>query len=201
MQLIAKLFSVLLWVPVLGFAQSPHPILNSLEAFKQPNGVLVRWVIAGGGQCQGTKIYRSPDDFNFVQIAHIEGICGNTDAEETYSFFDSFPESNVYNNYKLEMGFQGFSTVITVFFEGFGGQRYSLLSDYQNNSLRILFSNDLKKDAILEVYDRMGNAIYGDASTNSDISFQTDGWRSGLYVFRISGVSGSDIRGKFYIRE
>ena len=185
--------------PLLGFGQSPHPILTALEAFKQPNGVVIRWTIAGGGQCQGIKIYRSLDEVNFSQIGFIDGVCGSTDSEETYSYFDSIPEPNKYNHYQLELGFQGFTSIVTAFFEDFGGQNYSLLSDYQNNTYRILYSNDLKNEAVLEIYDRFGNVIYADSSTNSDITFKTNGWRSGLYIFRISGVSEADIRGTFSI--
>ena len=186
-------------IPMMGLAQSPHPILNSLEAYKQPNGVLVRWVIAGGGQCQGTTIYRSLDEINFEQIGHIDGICGSTDAEETYSFFDSIPRPNTYNHYRLEMGFQGFTTIVTVFFEDFGNSNYSLFTDHPTETFKILYSNDPKNRAVLNVYDRMGNSVYTDSSTNSDIQFQTSGWRSGVYIFRITGVSEADIHGKFYI--
>ena len=166
-----------------GICQLPHPILNSLEAYKQPNGVLVRWIVAGGDQCQGTRIYRSLDELNFEQIGYIDGICGSTDGEETYSFFDSVPHPNTYNHYRLELGFQGVSTMVTVFFEDFGNNDYSLFADYANGNYRILFSNDLKNEAVLEIYDRFGKAVYGDMSTSSDIQFQTVGWRNGLYIF------------------
>ncbi len=189
----------LLCVPLLAQAQAPHQIVRSLEAYKQPNGVLIRWIIVGGGQCQGTKIYRSVDEANYIQIGHIDGICGSTDAEETYTFFDSVPHPNTYNHYKLEMGFQGFTTPVTVFFEDFGTSNYSLLSDYESGVYRILFSNDLKNEAVLEVYDRSGNVIFGATSTDSDIEFRPKGWKSGIYIFRIAGVSQVDISGKFYI--
>ena len=200
MRLIANLLLVLLWMPVISFAQSPHQILRSLEAYKQPNGVLIRWVIKGGDQCQGIRIFRSLDEENFKKIGEIDGVCGSTDGDETYSYFDAAPVSNQYNHYQLELGAQGFTDVVTVFFEDFGKQNYSLLSDYQNNSYRILFSNDLKNKAVLEVFDRMGNAIYGESSTDSDVGFNTSGWGSGFYIFRISGVSETDIHGKLYIR-
>ena len=195
----ARIMLVLLCLPILGWAQSPHPILNSLEAFKQPNGILVKWVIAGGGQCQGTKIFRSLDETNYAQIGHIAGICGSVDFDQTYTYFDSVPEPNTYNHYRLEMGFQGFTTIVSVFYEDFGNQQYSLLSDYQNESFKILYSNDLKNTAILEIYDHLGNAIYGGTSTNSDIEFKTTGWKSGVYIFRIFGVGKADLKGKFYI--
>ena len=199
MKYLASILAFLLCVPLWGFAQSPHPILNSLDAYKQPNGILVRWVIAGGGQCQGTKIFRSLDQTNFEQMGHIEGICGSTDGDETYSYFDSVPHANTYNNYRLEMGFQGFTSIVTVFFEDFGRSSYVLQTDYATQTFKVLYSNDPKKEAILEVYDRMGNAIYTGSSTTSDIQFDTAGWLSGVYIFRVTGVSKTDIQGKFYI--
>ena len=183
--------------PFMGFAQSPHPILNSFTAYKQPNGILLRWVIKGGNQCNGTKVLRSADGIAFEEINHIAGIWGSTTENETYSYFDSIPIPNAYNHYKLELGFQGFTEPITVFFEDFGKANHVVL-DNGNGSYRILFSNDLNDKAVLQVVDRAGKPIYEEVATDSDFEFTVDGWRAGVYIFRITGVSKVDISGKIY---
>lgn len=184
--------------PLIGFGQSPHPILKSFDAIRQPNGILLRWVIKGGNQCEGTKLFRSDDSFQFQQIKHIPGICGSFTENETYSFFDSVPIPNIYNHYKLELGFQGFTDTISAFFEDFGRANHVVLTDHQTNSYRILFSNDQKSEALLQVFDQMGNELYSATGTNSDFSIQPSGWKSGVYIFRITGVPETGIQGKIY---
>lgn len=179
--------------------QGPHPILQSFTAYKQSNGVLLRWVIKGGNQCNGTRVFRATDDLDFEQINHIPGICGSFTENETYSYFDSVPHSNQYNHYKLELGFQGFSEKVTVFFEDFGRSPYLILSDPAAQTVRILFSNDQKQNVSLELYDRAGKSVYSANGNDSDFEFNTAALRLGIYVFRILGATESDISGKLYI--
>jgi len=178
-------------------AQDPHPILRSFTAFKQPNGIALRWVIKGGQQCKGVKIYRAEDDLIFNQITHVEGICGSATEDETYTHFDNSPSSNTYNFYRLEMGFQGFTDTISVFFEDFGIKEH-LVQTSGNGSYRILYSNDNNKEAFLRGFDLSGKELIQETSTTSDVSFDATGLRAGIYVFRISGVSETDIHGKIY---
>lgn len=192
------LVSVIMFLSAQGFAQDPHAILSSLNAYKQPNGVLVRWTIKGGSQCNGTKVFRSASENPFELVNFIPGICGSTTASESYQFFDSSPVSNATNSYKLEMGDQGFTDTITVFFEDFGRANHVLLSDYQSQSYRILFSNDLNSKAVLQVFDRMGSAIHSETTTNNYFIIKSSGWTAGVYLFRVSGVSDKDIQGKLY---
>lgn len=183
----------------LSFAQ--HAILKSFSAYRQPNGVVLRWVIKGGNQCNGTRVLRAGDALSFEQINHIPGICGDFTEDETYSFFDSIPISNAYNHYKLELGFQGFSDTITVFFEDFGSKNHLVLTDNSSRQHRILFSNDNSNEALLRVFDTNGNELLSQTTLGNDFTIQPSGWKSGVYLFRISGVSRSDIHGKFYFAE
>lgn len=194
------LFTLLtLLIATFGFAQ--HPILESFNAYRQTNGVLLRWVIKGGRQCNGTTVFRSGDDYVFEQINHIPGICGNFTEAETYSYFDSVPISNAYNHYKLELGFQGFTDTITVFFEDFGVANHLVLSEHELGRYRILFSNDNNSEALLRLFDRNGNELLTESTTGNDFTIQPTAWNSGVYLFRISGVSRSDIHGKIYFAE
>ena len=103
------LFSVLASSVV---AQKPHPILRSFSAVKQPNGVNLKWVIIGGRQCDGTRVFRADETLQFDLVEHIEGICGSQADDVTYSYFDNSPKSNSYNYYRLEMGLQGFTDTV-----------------------------------------------------------------------------------------
>lgn len=184
-------------LPLLGMAQDPHPILRSFTAIRQPNGIFLKWVIKGGKQCDGTKVFRSDESLVFEEINHVEGICGDFTEDETYTYFDSEPIPNRYNHYKLEMGFQGLTDTIQVFFEDFGSDGFLLLTE-TNGSYRILFSNDNNREATIQVLDLSGKLMFEDAGIGNDFTLQPNGWRAGIYVFRISGVAETDITGKLY---
>ncbi|MFM1875953.1 MAG: hypothetical protein RL266_1690 [Bacteroidota bacterium] len=192
-------FFLIALLPVWLLAQTPHPILRSFSAVKQPNGVFLKWVIKGGQQCQGTHVFRAGDDFLFEQINHIDGICGSTTGDETYTYFDNEPFSNAYNHYRLELGFQGFTDTVTVFFEDFGAAAFLLQSDQALQTHRVLFSNDNNAVAEITVFDHAGNRLTTFEVLGSDAVISTSGWRPGIYLFSIAGVSRSDIAGKFYV--
>ena len=159
----------------------------------------MRWVIKGGSQCNGTKVFRANVHGEFELINHIPGICGSNTENETYEFFDPNPSSNSYNNYKLEMGFQGFSETITVFYEDFGNQNHKVFSDFQTNTQRILFTNDLNRIAVLQLFDSMGREVYSESGSDNDFIISPDGLKTGIYIYRISGVSDKPMQGKFYL--
>lgn len=194
-----KLFIFLLvLMPRLVLGQEAHPILQSFNAYKQSNGVFLRWVIKGGNQCNGTKVFRASDDLVFEEVNHIPGICGSFNQNETYSFFDSLPHPNRYNHYKLELGFQGFSQAVTVFFEDFGEEQFLVLGAARSQTVRILFSNDQNQPMTFEVFDLGGKLIYSEMGNDSDFEFDPSAFRPGIHVFRILGTTGSDISGKLY---
>ena len=196
MKLLVHITLVLL--PLVTLAQKPHPILRSFSAIKQPNGIALKWVILGGQQCDGTRVFRSENYGMFNQIEHIEGICGSQAVDVTYSYFDNNPASNTYNRYKLEMGLQGFTDTVEVFFEDFGSDDLLLQSDYANQSYRILFTNDNNSEAQLCVFDLSGKQLYQDQTNSNDIGFTLAGYPAGMYIFRISGIAQSDLHGKIY---
>ena len=177
---------------------SPHPILRSFTALKQPNGVNLQWVIKGGQQCFGIRIFRAGESLLFDEIDHIDGVCGDTEADETYTYFDSNPLANTYNHYRLEMGSQGFTDTIQVFFEDFGTDGYLLVTEPSAGQFRVLFSNDNNRDVVLKVFDISGKLMHEETRTANDFTIRPSGWQSGTYVFRISGVAQTDITGKFY---
>lgn len=195
----SRLLILLFVLPLVGLAQEPHAILASLNAYKQPNGILLRWVIKGGSQCNGTKVFRKSGAHPFELINHIPGICGSSTENETYQFFDESPAANTYNHYKLELGFQGFSDTITVFYENFDNEDYKVFSDYDMRTHRILFSNEHSRNAQLVLYNLAGTSVYTSTSyTNHFEMEQNAAWPAGLYIFRISGASEKQITGKLY---
>lgn len=99
--------------PILSFAQ--HPILAAFSARQIDENIQLDWTILGGNTCNGTFIYRQNKEGVFEQIGAIEGICGDSDVNEQYTFQDSMPLSGV-NHYTLQLGLQGYTDTIFAFF-------------------------------------------------------------------------------------
>jgi hypothetical protein len=175
----------------------PHSILKSFIAFQQEDVVVLRWVIAGGNQCAGTTMFRSEHNDVFSRIGHIEGICGNTDADETYTFVDSTALPNVNNYYKLEMGLQGFTTVVQLFFEQFGDNDVLVSPNHTDGPLRILFSNPNQETADLTILDRGGRPILTRNGSGSEFNLDLVGLSSGMYYFHLT-INGKVKTGKFF---
>lgn len=180
-------------------AQRPHPILKDLAAIRQQDGVMVKWVIAGGYQCNGIRVFRAVDGGPFEQIKHIPGICGSTDSDETYIHVDREPVRNSRNSYRLEMGAQGYTETITVLYTDFGKSGHARLTDPLDGSVRLLFSNDTEQAVELEVLNMTGSPIHTDRGTSGEFTFSTNGWPHGMYVYRISGGSTGAVTGRMVV--
>ncbi len=185
-------------LPLSGIAQSPHAILKSFNAIKQTNGVVLKWVIKGGQQCRGTKVFRENAEGVFVEIGSIPGLCGDFTKDETITFFDSEPVRNSINTYRLELGFQGLTEPRSVFFEDFGREDHVVFSDQFINSHRIMFTNNQSKKVLLEVFNRNGTMVYSESGTGSDFLIQASGFQVGPYFFRITGIEKNPVQGKLY---
>lgn len=142
-------------------------------------------------------MFRSEDNDVFSRIGHIEGICGSTDSDETYTFVDSTAVANQVNYYKLEMGLQGFTTVIQIFFERFGNNDVLVSPNHTDGPMRILFSNPNMEQTQLTIFDRSGKPVLSRNVSGSEFNLDLVGLRTGIYYFQLSN-NGKLKTGKFY---
>jgi len=91
-----------------------HPILGKFSISENNGDVYLSWSIIAGSSCNGIQIYRSIDSINFSQIGDIPGVCGSVDFTQTYDFTDNNPVKNKVNYYRLELGNQDFSQIVSI---------------------------------------------------------------------------------------
>ncbi len=186
-----RLFATLLLtvLPMLALAQRPHPILKEFSGFRQDNGVMLKWVIEGGNQCNGIDIYRALEQGGFLRVGNIAGICGSADFDETYTFLDTTAVRNRDNSYRLELGWQGYTEVITVFFSDLNLGRHTRLTDPADGSVRFIFDNPQQLSVTVELFDVSGMAVTRETTRNGEFLLRKDGLRPGVYIYRI-GTDG-----------
>jgi hypothetical protein len=82
-------------------------LVNSQNQGAQ-SGVLVRFTITAGQACNGYEILHSTDSLNYFTLYSLPGTCGNTTADQGYSFTDWSPGVEMVNYYKVSI--PGFET-------------------------------------------------------------------------------------------
>ncbi|MGE0635266.1 MAG: T9SS type A sorting domain-containing protein [Bacteroidia bacterium] len=180
-------------------AQTSHPILGSFVANEENGAVVLSWVIVSGSTCNGIQIYRSTNQSEFIKIHEIYGICGNVTFAQKYLFVDENPVKNAINNYKLELGGQGFSQVVSV-------EVIDIESGYQvrpnpaNESTRIYFDNNNGTEYTLLVFDAAGRKVTSLSGKQDYFDVELTALQSGIYYFSIS-IAGTPIStsGKFVV--
>ncbi len=190
---------LLLCVPETGMAQGPHPILKEFVLIRQQQGVLLKWTIKGGQRCEGTKVYRAQGDRPFALIEHIQGICGGTDFDETYTHLDTFPAPNEQNHYRLEMGDLGFSDTVTLFYADFGQSDHARLTDPHTGTVTLLVGNTRNMPLTLQLTDLNGQVVGRQQTASNALVLQTAHLPRGVYVYRISGEGVTPVTGRLAV--
>ncbi len=201
MKYIRNLILVLLIVAATytsGAAQT-HPMLSNFSVAEINGQTYLSWTIIAGSTCSGIQIYRSTDSLNFTMIGEISGVCGSVSEPQNYSFTDSDPVFNSVNYYKLELGGQGFSQVVSV-------KIIALQNGYQvqpqpaNAETRIYFDNDQGQQHELSVYNTAGVKIMSSITESNYFHVITAKFPAGVYVFTIAGSGdGRTVQGKFAV--
>lgn len=197
-----KLFLSLLFV-IYGLISlgQPHPLLVSFKGVKTENGVQLNWTFKGGSQCEGTKIFRSTDRMQFAEIGDIPGVCGAPDSEISYVFLDENPIVNASNYYRLELGNQGYTEIVSVEFKSFNSDGYLLSPNPVQSSAVVCFENPTFDQFRFLLFNVSGIQVV-DVEGNTDrISISADHLQSGLYFFSVSFSDKRKIIGKLLIQK
>lgn len=181
-----------------GAAQN-HPMLSDFSVVETDEQAYLSWTIIAGSTCSGIQIYHSTDSVNFTVIGEISGVCGSVTEPQNYNFTDADPVLNSVNYYKLELGGQGFSQIISV-------KIIALQDGYQvqpqpaNSETRIYFDNDEGQQHELSVYNTDGVKVLSSTTESNYFHVITAKLPSGVYVFTIAGPGDRrSVNGKFAV--
>lgn len=183
-----------------GFAQEGGiNILESITVRQMNNTIRIDFGIQGGAQCQGVKLERSSDSAEFYQIDQIQGICGGSEIVEYYTFIDENPLEYSTNHYRLQLGTQGHTPVVSVAYVRLQ-ENYRVFPNPANAWAVIRFENPNGLDYELQVFDLGGRIIENTPHiTSQEIYMDLDIYSPGLYIFQLSNGSNGLITGKFQV--
>jgi hypothetical protein len=130
-------------------AQSP---LVAYAAASSKEGVLISFTMRGGFSCNGINIERSEDSVSFSVIGDIEGICGNPDFDQSFTYTDRQPLSFRKNYYRLDMKQLGYSPVFTVFYTQLNSDDVLIIPNPCSENCTLYFENTKREKVVIKLF-------------------------------------------------
>ena len=175
-------------------------ILDGFTGIPGSTEVQLRWVISAGQTCNGTFIERSTDTIHWNPIGDIPGICGSSSAPVPYNFTDDTPAKNTVNFYRLELGGQGYSPVISVPFYDFTEQGFVVIPNPADDFTTVYFSTSETEAYTIKLFSMSGILMQHYTGTGSSQKLEISQLAAGTYIFVIMREGKKNVSGKLSIR-
>ena len=171
------------------------------SAVQVENNIQLNFTIKSGYTCNGIGIYRSADSVNFTLIGDIQGVCGSTDRNESYSYTDYSPLKNSKNYYRLEPGSLGTSGIAGVFYIDLSENDVLVYPNPLSSTSAIYTLNTSHEERILDIYSRDGKHVYQSKPSRSNtFPLPEENFISGIYYFNISSGGVERFKGNFTVQ-
>lgn len=194
------LIGFLLFVSQFAFAQH-NPILDNFLIIENNGTVFLHWTIISGSTCNGIQIYRSTDGKQFTQIGSIAGICGSSSAPKPYDFTDTNPINNSRNCYRLELGGNGTSEVLSLEIIDIATGGYQIRPNPVSTNAKIYFDNNRKAEHQFVLYNISGKIVTTITTKQDFFDLNASNLFSGLYFFSITNDNNVEkAKGKILIQ-
>lgn len=176
-----------------------NPILGNFFIYEKNGKVYLSWQIVAGSTCNGIQIYRSNDGLNFSKVGEIAGICGSSSSAVSYNFTDEKPEPNKINCYRLELGGNGSSKILSVEIINIENG-YQIRPNPVVNTAKIYFDNDNNEERQLSVYDANGHMVSESTTEKDFFDFSVGNLPFGIYFFTIAYKDTVKVSGKIIVK-
>ena len=162
-------------------------MLEDFMIVQNESSIILDWTIKEGNVCDGLKIFRSEDAQNYEKIGEFFGVCGNISEPQDYTFQDDSPIANSYNYYRLELGFNGVSSPVSIYYVDFG-ENTSLFAPNPCSDRGVLhFYED--GDVLIQIYDSKGGKVKEFRTIENSVEINLSAFSNGIYYYRIIGES------------
>jgi hypothetical protein len=196
-----KFFSLLNFLLLSSYLHAQHnPVLESFTATQTNGKVFLTWVMSSGSTCNGIDILRSTDSLSFTPIGNIAGTCGSLTVAVTYQFTDNNPVKNKTNYYRLNLGGNGSSQILSIQIIDITNG-YSIRPHPVNNNALIYFPNPSNKQHQLTIYNQHAQKIKTLTTLQNYFPLNTTPLPTGTYLFTITNPQHQTIaKNKFIVQ-
>ena len=194
------LFITLFFTVTIHCLAQNEDILIQFSAVQIENRIQLNFTIKAGNTCNGIQIYHSEDSLSFAEIGDIQGVCGSSDRNETYSFTDNSPAKNKINFYRLQLGTLGYTYITKLFFIQPDGNTALLFPNPVTNETIITFLNTAHAELRLTVFSYDGKLVYqSPSSQGNSFHLEKDDFSPGQYFYQIDHEASHKYSGNFTI--
>lgn len=180
---------LLFFLPVTCMAQD-HPYLERFQAMEIEGKVFLSWTLSAGNICNGVQVLRATDQQPFNRIGEIPGVCGSMSEDVDYTFFDLSPVPQVINHYRLELGNEGLSQILSIQMIGLPSTGYQIRPHPVADRSFLLFRNDNRRIHVLSLFDLQGKLILRNETTDDRFIIDRNVLPSGICLFTILDEDG-----------
>ena len=138
------------------FAQQ---LVNLNASLTQQETMLISWTMKAGSTCADLTLEHSNESLSFSEIYYYQGVCGNADYDETYTFEQ---KDRIYstNYYRIKLGYDLYSDTISVEAPLIGSYGLKVGPQPASDFLNIFFSNPLSDNFSLSIRDMQGLKVF-----------------------------------------
>lgn len=199
-QLLLMFLFVLPWLALQHASAQDVPEIGYFNLATGGGKVYLAWQLNAGATCYGIQIHRSVDEHTYEVIGGIEGVCGDLNQPQSYSFIDENPPLNQRVHYRLELGTGNFTDPRYVEVIDLGGDAVQVRPNPVTTRSGIYFSNPGKENHTLLVSDLQGKIIYQQSSNEDRFFIQSAYFAQGIYIFQVTAEDASQrLSGKFVV--
>ncbi len=169
-----------------GHVHAQHPFLSTFTASAVTDGVFLEWTLKEGSTCLGIIIERADEHGQFHEIGQIDEVCGSIIEPVDYDFLDEDPLTGSINDYRLILGLDGTTDVVSVEYFNVDVSGFSVTMHEASGTLNIFSLEPLTVKNGLLIYDVNGKEIerfsFGSGASSVDVS----GLNAGLFFIAIT---------------
>lgn len=178
---------IILFLFVLPFlcASQDHPYLDRFQATEVDGKVFLSWTLKAGNTCNGVQILRATYGQSFQLIGEIPGVCGSVSEDVDYTFFDSSPVPLAINHYRLELGNDGFSQIVSIQINGLPSVGYQVRPHPVSAISLLLFENDTRQLHSLLLSNLHGQVIIRSETVEDHFIIDRQDFSAGIYLFAL----------------
>ena len=181
-------------------AQKADAILSNFSGFEVDGIVYLSATIASGNTCNGIDVLKSTDNFSFVPIGNIAGICGSASHPVRYDFVDSLPNLNGVNYYQLELGGQGFTNSIEVEVRSFKNNKVQIIPNPVREQVDFHFSNPEHHTLEIHIHNSQGQLMRSFTSNLETLEFFAGSFSQGMYWIRVFNQETGSIQSGVFLK-
>lgn len=161
-----------------------HPFIAHYELSELSGGIRVDWTIQGGSTCNGQEVERSSDGINFTEVHHIAGICGDPTNAVSYQWFDASPPELSTVFYRIQLGFEGYSSVKSLEYEQIETSDQRFFPSPMNEVATLLLKVPIGTAVDLSVWNSNGQLVHQRTNIGGKVDLVLPGLRAGVYSYR-----------------